>query len=422
MKYKISDIAKVVNGSTPSTSDASNYDGDIVWITPKDLSEQKSKYIERGSRNITSDGYASCSTQMIPAYNLLMSSRAPIGLFAINTVDCCTNQGFKNVILNKEKVDVDFIYYFLKFHICEIEALGSGTTFKEVSKSALEKYEIDIPSLDEQRKIAKVLSNLDEKIALNRAMNEELEAMARQLYDYWFLQFDFPDANGKPYRSSGGKMVYNDILKREIPEGWEVGKVGDYIYPFERGISYKSSELIDPNGIPMLNLAVFDKKGEYRTGELKYFSGSYTETDKVCEGDMLIACTDLTRNADIIGTPILVDKESDFFVYTMDLAKLTPKNVSKYYLYSSLKETSYRNYIKPFASGTNVLHLNLFGVEEYPLVQPLQSVQEAFDKIIGPIKKHQSEHINESIRLTSLRDELLPLLMNGQVEVKNRKK
>ena len=93
-KYNLSEIADIVNGATPSTSCEENYDGDIVWITPKDLSDQRSKYIDRGSRNITQKGCNSCSVQMIPAYNILMSSRAPIGLLAINTIECCTNQGF----------------------------------------------------------------------------------------------------------------------------------------------------------------------------------------------------------------------------------------------------------------------------------------------------------------------------------------
>ena len=121
-KYKLGEIAEIYNGSTPSTKEFDNYDGNIVWATPKDLSDQNSKYFYQGSRNITQKGFDSCSTQLIPANNILMSSRAPIGLFAINKVDCCTNQGFKNIVLDKKITDVDFMYYFLKYHVKEIEA------------------------------------------------------------------------------------------------------------------------------------------------------------------------------------------------------------------------------------------------------------------------------------------------------------
>lgn len=173
-KYKLGEIATIINGSTPSTSCSRYYDGDIVWITPKDLSDQKSKYIEKGERNITEEGYKSCSTQMIPASNILLTSRAPIGLLAINSVECCTNQGFKNIVLDKTKADVDYLYYYLKYHIKEVEALGSGTTFKEVSKNSLEKYEISLPDIKTQKQVASILSNIDNKIILNRAINRNL--------------------------------------------------------------------------------------------------------------------------------------------------------------------------------------------------------------------------------------------------------
>lgn len=408
MKYKISDIAKVVNGSTPSTSDASNYDGDIVWITPKDLSEQKSKYIERGSRNITSDGYASCSTQMIPAYNLLMSSRAPIGLFAINTVDCCTNQGFKNMILNKEKVDVDFIYYFLKFHICEIEALGSGTTFKEVSKSALEKYEIDIPSLDEQRKIAKVLSNLDEKIALNRAMNEELEQTARDLYDYWFLQFDFPDANGKPYRSSGGKMVYNDILKREIPQGWEVGNLYK-IANFTNGLACQKFRPKDgEKKLPVIKI------GEMHNGisdATEFVKFDIPENVKVYDGDLLFSWS--------ASLEVMLWANGSGGL-NQHIFKVTGNNgFPKSFVLYELKD-----YVKVFkkiaeSRKTTMGHITSEHLKQSAVcLPPTLDAPNAFEAKVSPLLEQIVANTQELIHLTSLRDELLPLLMNGQVEVK----
>lgn len=199
--YNIKDIAVVKNGSTPSTIEADNYDGDISWITPKDLSDQGSRYIHRGERNITQKGYNSCSTTLLPAGSILLSSRAPIGLLAIAGNDCCTNQGFKNLVLN-DKVHNKFLYYYLKTKIKEISNLGSGTTFKEVSKTSLENWKIEIPSkINEQKSIADTLSVLDDKIELNDSINSRLEKMARDFYDYWFVQFDFPDENKRPLLS-----------------------------------------------------------------------------------------------------------------------------------------------------------------------------------------------------------------------------
>ena len=173
-KYKLGDVADIVNGATPSTHNSENYDGSIIWITPKDLSGQKQKIIRRGQRNISEIGFNNCSAQMIPPYNILMSSRAPIGLLAINENECCTNQGFKNLVLDKSICDTDYMYYYLQFHMKEIEALGSGTTFKEISKSALQGIEIRLPNLEKQRDIAKCLSDLDRKIELNKQINDNL--------------------------------------------------------------------------------------------------------------------------------------------------------------------------------------------------------------------------------------------------------
>ena len=181
-KYELGEITTIVNGATPSTICPQYYDGNIVWITPKDLSEQQTKYIIHSSRNITTDGYNSCSTQMIPPYNILLTSRAPIGLIAINKVECCTNQGFKNIIINKDFVDVEYLYYYLKYHIKEIEAFGTGTTFKEVSKKSLEHYTLILPKLNIQKSIIQILTCIDDKIAINKQINENL--CARKVLAY----------------------------------------------------------------------------------------------------------------------------------------------------------------------------------------------------------------------------------------------
>ena len=135
------DFAEIKNGATPSTADEANYGGDIVWITPKDLSDQQSKFVYQGERNITKQGFDSCSTSMLPTNSVLMSSRAPIGLVSIAKHEVCTNQGFKSFI-PKNISDSIYLYYYIKHHIKQIEQLGTGTTFKEVSRDDLCKFPI----------------------------------------------------------------------------------------------------------------------------------------------------------------------------------------------------------------------------------------------------------------------------------------
>jgi len=227
------------------------------------------------------------------------------------------------------------------------------------------------------------------------------------------VQFDFPNEDGKPYKSSGGKMVWDELLKREIPAGWEVKCVSEVIESVERGISYTFDDIKNVNGIPMLNLACYDKSGEYRSGEFKFFSGKCS--NKVYPFEMFIACTDMTQNADIIGRPIFAPTEFKEYVYSMDLAKITPKSISKMYLYYTLRTSFYHRYIKPFASGTNVKHLNINGTERYVISVPAKKEQEKFENTITPIKEKQQNCLKEIQELTVLRDTLLPLLMNGQV-------
>lgn len=172
----LSDIGTIIGGATPSTKDSSNYEnGTIAWITPKDLSTHSGRFISHGERNITDKGLKSCSAQIMPAHTILFTSRAPIGYIAIAQNEVCTNQGFKSVVPNKD-TDFMFLYYLLKFNKSNIENLGSGTTFKEVSGSTMQKVPIKIPPFSIQKKIATILSSLDDKIELNNKINDNLVA------------------------------------------------------------------------------------------------------------------------------------------------------------------------------------------------------------------------------------------------------
>ncbi|MBQ9226559.1 MAG: restriction endonuclease subunit S [Fibrobacter sp.] len=333
----------------------------------------------------------------------------------------CSQRQFR-VTFDESKIDVEYLVNYLHTDFGQKKIL-SFANYVGVPALAqplpnFKKIELLIPSIQNQKKVVQVLSALDDKIALNKKMNQKLEAMAKRLYDYWFVQYDFPDKNGHPYKTTGGPMTYNPTLKREIPAGWEVSFVSDVIKPIDRGISYTSEEIKDSSGIPMINLACFDKKGNYRTGELKFYSGEYDESNKVYPLDILIACTDLTQKADIIGTPIFLSAEAPFYVFSTDLAKITPKNEShKYFLYYYLKNPTFHRYIKPFASGTTVKHLNVKGVENYPIFIPDEKVVKQFTETVRPMVIAINERINEINCLTALRDKLLPLLMNGQVVV-----
>ena len=177
-EYRLEEIGTIIGGATPSTKDSNNYDGKIPWITPKDLSNHKDRYIYRGERMITQKGYESCSCKMLPKGSILFSSRAPIGYIAIAGTEMCTNQGFKSIVPNTSFIDTHFLYYLLLFNKAKIEGLGSGTTFKEVSGNVMKSVSVSIPNISEQKRIAELLSALDDKIELNRRINDNLTRFA----------------------------------------------------------------------------------------------------------------------------------------------------------------------------------------------------------------------------------------------------
>ena len=154
--YKIKEISQVINGATPSTSNPLFWDGDIAWLTPKDLTGFSSKYIYSGHASITKAGYDSCSTKLVPSGTILLSSRAPIGYLAIAGRELCTNQGFKSIICNKALVNNEYLYYWLSTKVDYLKSISNGATFKELSKDTLENVLICLPDLNEQQHIVNI--------------------------------------------------------------------------------------------------------------------------------------------------------------------------------------------------------------------------------------------------------------------------
>ena len=405
VKCKLSELVEVKNGSTPSTAREDFYEGDIVWITPKDLSNNKSKYVYNSERRITKAGFDSCSTSLLPIGSVLLSSRAPIGLLAICAIETCTNQGFKNLVIKKNKINNEYLYYWLKTKVKYIDSLGTGTTFKEVSKGVIENLEIELPeNINDQQKIASVLSALDSKIELNNRINAELEAMAKTLYDYWFVQFDFPfdfaqgkpDKNGrctepaevKPFKTSGGKMVWNEGLKREIPEGWEVKRIGDF-GEFKNGINYDPSlegntdaKIINVRNISSSNL--FVSQFDLDTIRLQKSNvDKYLVTDK----DILIA------RSGIPGATRMMLEFAENTIYCGFIIRFQVNSIiEKNYLFYFLKDMEKNTTSK--SGGTIMPNVNQDTMKRMLVIEPNEKVVIKFNEFINPVFRKMNEIIN----------------------------
>ncbi|OCX48012.1 restriction endonuclease subunit S [Ligilactobacillus animalis] len=183
MKYKLSEIGKVVGGGTPSTKHPEYYTGSgIPWLTPKDLSGYDKMYISKGGRDITQEGLENSSAKLLPANSVLVSSRAPIGYVAIAENEIATNQGFKSIIPNRELVIPEYLYFVMKTSKQDLEQIASGSTFKEVSTKVMSNFEVEIPDLDEQRKVLDYLLPITRKIEKNSRINDNLSKFRELLY------------------------------------------------------------------------------------------------------------------------------------------------------------------------------------------------------------------------------------------------
>jgi type I restriction enzyme, S subunit len=288
--------------------------------------------------------------------------------------------------------DINYIFYLLKN--LKLNDRKSGSGVPTMNRNHLHPLKIMANLLkDDQQKIAKVLSDLDAKIELNNKINAELEAMAKLIYDYWFVQFDFPDANGNPYKSSGGKMVYNQELNREIPADWEVKELSD---------------------IANITTGKLDSNAEVIGGEYPFYTCAATPTTIDCfeyDNDViLIAGNNATGN-------FHVNRYTGKFNAYQRTYIVTEKKIEHLdYLYQVLARQM--KIIKKRGKGSQTKFITLGMLTEINIFAQNPQLMVEFHKLINPLYKKQINLLYENRKLEALRDWLLPMLMNGQVTVK----
>lgn len=395
----LGEIGTIVGGATPSTKNTSFYDGNIPWLTPKDLSVNSNKYIFRGERNITEAGFKSCSCKMLPKGSVLFSSRAPIGYVAIAANDMCTNQGFKSVIPNEE-TDSEFLYYLLKYNKDNIASQGSGTTFAEVSGKTMKDIEVVVPKeKEDQHRIASILSSLDRKIELNNKINADLEEMAQAIFKNWFVDFE-------PFKD--GKFVDSELGM--IPEGWKVGCLGDMGAVVCGKTPSKSNSNYYGGDIPFIKIPdmhgnVFVENSEDRLTE----EGSLSQIKKLIPPySLMVSC---------IATVGLVSINTKPSHTNQQINTVIPHNKSAlFYLYQHIKNNE--EFLKNMGrGGTTTLNVNTKSFSNIRLLIPSEIALEQFHGIVEGLFKKIEQNLHESRTLSLLRDTLLPRLMSGELEV-----
>lgn len=387
-RNKLSDIIEIISGGTPKTSIPEYWNGDIGWLSVVDFNND-TRYVYDTEKKITKLGLENSNTKLLNKGDIIISARGTVGALAQIGTPLCFNQSCFGLRGKKGIIENDFLYYYLKNYVTNIIKRSQGSVFDTINLQSFDLMEVEYPKDTKiQRKIAEKLSLLDYKIELNNKINSELEIMAKTLYDYWFVQFDFPNEEGNPYKSSGGAMKWNEELKREIPVGWEVKKLKN-ILPVITG--KEDANFAEENGkyhfftcsdkISYCNQYAFEGKALLLAGngnfDLKFYLGKFNAYQR---------------------TYVLIPNDDTYFA----LAYFSVSNQLK-----RLTNGSVGSIIKFITKG-DIENIDIILNNEYlKLYKDLNNILFSIDM-----------RRKENQELASLRDWLLPMLMNGQVSVK----
>ena len=461
---KLSEVATIVGGGTPSSSKSEYFEnGNIPWITPKDLSGYNKRYISKGERNITELGLKNSSAKLLPKNTVLLTSRAPIGYVAIASNEISTNQGFKSLVLNNGHIP-EFFYYLLKNNVHILESRATGSTFKEISGKILKDTELSIPTPDIQQKIVDILSPLDDKIELNTQINQTLEQIAQALFKSWFVDFD--PARAKVQALSDGMSLkqaelaamqaisgktpeeltalsqtqpdrYAELAETakafpcemvevdgvEVPKGWELKPFGSLLENTIGGDWGKEEEdekhtenVFVFRGTDLPNV----QTNEFDVIPKRYIAKNKLKSRKAKYGDIIIEVSGGSKNQPT-GRSLLITKNLlcnfNLPIIPASFCRLfTPINEKIAVLlachlkmiYTQGKTWEYQ------VQSTGISNFQTKNFLENELVViPDENIFNAFYEKVGVIFEKMTS--NENMLLSKTRDLLLPRLLNGKI-------
>lgn len=416
-KYKLGEILDVTRGAS-LRGEYYATEGDYIRLTCGNFDYQNNCFKENTSKdNLYYIGEFRSEFLMKKGDIITPLTEQAIGLLGSTAIipesgKYIQSQDIAKIVCKEDLLDKDFAFYLISSTIVkqQLSAAAQQTKIRHTSPDKIKDCIVWIPKLTEQKCIGKLLRTLDSKIELNRAINQNLEAMAKQLYDYWFVQFDFPNAEGKPYKSSGGKMVWNEKLKREIPKGWDTAFVKDVATTYSGGTPKSTNaEYYDNGKIPWINSGELNSSIITKTINYITESGLNNSSAKLypCNsilvamygataGKVSLLTFEACSNQAVCGVMPIID-EMLFYVYF---------HISSLY-----------NHFITLSTGSARDNISQDTIKNILLPLPTNKIAKEFNKQIRCLYQMMINNCQEIDILTKQRDELLPLLMNGQVSV-----
>lgn len=423
----LGDVVEFTSGGTPSKARTDFWGGSTPWVSAKDM---KRFHLEDTSDHLTEAGVAN-GTKLVPTGTVLLLTR---GMTLLKDVPICVtrqpvtfNQDIK-AVRPKQGVRVEFLPYLLLGHkerlLSLVDLAGHGTG--RLNTPELRALDVSLPPENEQQAIAGVLRALDEKIELNRRISETLERIARAIFKSWFVDFD-PVHAKVDGRDPGLSKPFADMFPSRfadselgpIPAGWSVRTLGE-IAEGVSGRSYKSTELQE-SGTALVTLKSFRRRGGYRPDGLKPYTGPFKPEQVVTPGEVVVACTDVTQAAEVVGRPAIVEHDARFdtLVASLDvlIVRLRDTSFGRAYLYQLLGTETFAAHAYAHTSGTTVLHLDRKSIPEFSFVAPSEDVMEAFSGLAEALFERIAINRAENRMLAGLRDALLPELILGEMRL-----
>lgn len=419
-KFYLKDItSKIGSGATPTGGKEAYNGGDYALIRSQNVLDMS--FSKEGLAYINDEQAKKLNGVTVEAgdvlFNITGDSICRCCMVPEDILPARVNQHV--AIIRPVTVNSHFVMYYLQYmkpylmNIC-----GNGSSRNALTKENLEKLTIDVPKSADS--IANILSSIDKKIENNKAISAELESMAKTIYDYWFLQFEFPNKDGNPYKSSKGEMEWNEIIGREIPKGWRVGKVKDCIEHINTGLNPRDNFTLGDGDIRYITVKNLTTRGTID------FSSCDTINEKardivhkrsdVREGDILFASiAPLGRCAIVMEPPEKWDINESVFAIRPNLSI-----VSCEYLYMYFMSEQFIKQAEHSSTGSVFNGIRISVLEDMPILLPDKGVKECFQDLSSKIFRLKYLCERENQELVSLRDFLLPLLMNGQVGFKEK--
>ncbi len=451
-KHRLEDITELIVDCPHSTP---------LW-TDEGVLVLRNQNIRNGKLDLANpsftneEGYLNRVKRAIPQNgDLVLTREAPMGEVCQipKNLKCCLGQRMVLIRANTELVDPNFLLYEmqspnLKHQIAWNE--GTGTTVSNIRIPNIKGFQVNLPPLKEQKALAHILGTLDDKIELNRQMNQTLEAMAQALFKSWFVDFDpvidnalaagntIPDAlqaKAKQRLALGDKrkalpeavqqlfpaeFEFSEALGTFVPVGWEVKALKDFIN-VKHGFAFKGANFsTEPTNDILLTPGNFKIGGGFKGVKFKYYNADYPESYILAKNDLIITMTDLSKEADTLGFPALVPESKEYrYLHNQRLGKVEFLNdeLSTFFLYYTLCSNQYRAEIVGGASGTTVKHTSPSKILSHEFLVAPKYLNDLFERKVKNLKEKDQKNELEIITLTKLRDTLLPKLISGEVRV-----